>query len=548
MELDKSVLDTPVFSALAETSEKRYIYVCNMATNVSRWSRNAVEYFGLPGEYMYDAASIWIEHIHPNDRQKYLESLEDLFSGRALARDFDYRAKNKNGEYVVCTCHGVVLKGEHGGPDLFAGSIENHGIMENIDAVTGLYNIYEFWKRIHARCEEKKQTSVLEIGINNFSDINDVHGYQTGNDILKRVAEIFLDMVGDRGMIFRMDGVRFAFCFGKKDKVWMSKFYRSLQEEVRKGFFSDGTRLTISLSGGAVICGGREDEHSILAGVSYALAQSKYKHHGELVFFDDEDTEHKERDLGLIEALRRSVLDGCEGFYLCYQPMVMAGEEELIGMEALLRWRGEPFGDVPPGVFIPWLENDTCFYEMGLWILEQAVKDAGKLLRKYPDFIINVNVAYTQLERVGFVKSVETILKKAKFPPENLCLELTERCRVLDREYLKKEIYQLKALGVQVAIDDFGTGFSSLTLLKDLPVDMLKIDREFIMGIEQKFENQTIVESIIQCANALGIKVCVEGIENQKLIEFMERYNAHSYQGYYYSKPVTIEQFLEKYM
>lgn len=119
---------------------------------------------------------------------------------------------------------------------------------------------------------------------------------------------------------------------------------------------------------------------------------------------------------------------------------------------------------------------------------------------------------------------------------------------MLDKEYLKREIYRLKALGVQVAIDDFGTGFSSLTLLKDLPVDTLKIDREFIMGIEQKFENQAIVESIIQCANTLGVKVCVEGIENQKLIEFMKKYGVHSYQGYYYSKPVEIEEFLQKYV
>lgn len=547
MELDKSVLDTPVFSALAGTSEKRYIFVCNMETNVSRWSRNAVEYFGLPGEYMYDVAPIWIEHVHPDDRQKYTESLDDLFSGRALVRDFDYRAENKAGEYVVCTCRGIILKGENGEPDLFAGTIENHGVTENIDANTGLYNIYEFWKRLHERCEKGECTSVLEIGINNFSDINDVHGYEAGNEILKKTAAIFLEIAGERGSVFRLDGVRFAFCFGKKDRSWLGRFYRTLQEEVRKKFFADGG-INITLSGGAVICDGSADAHSIMVGSSYALAQSKYKHYGELIFFNDEENHHKKRNLGLLEVLRRCVISEYEGFYLCYQPIVSAEGGEVLGMEALLRWKGEPFGEVPPGEFVPCLENDTCFYELGNWILQQALKDAKKVLKVYPDFIVNVNVAYTQLERVGFVKSVETILKREKFPPENLCLELTERCRVLDKEYLKREIYRLKALGVQVAIDDFGTGFSSLTLLKDLPVDTLKIDREFIMGIEQKFENQAIVESIIQCANTLGVKVCVEGIENQKLIEFMKKYGVHSYQGYYYSKPVEIEEFLQKYV
>lgn len=217
-------------------------------------------------------------------------------------------------------------------------------------------------------------------------------------------------------------------------------------------------------------------------------------------------------------------------------------------MEALLRWNHEPFGEVSPGVFIPWLENDVSFCDLGNWILEKALSDGKPILEKYPDFIINVNIAYTQLENIGFRTAVEEILKRTEFPPENLCLELTERCRVLDREYLKQEIEYFKSIGIKIAIDDFGTGFSSLNLLSELSVDTLKIDRGFVLDIEDKPTNQAIVEAVTLCARKLGVKVCIEGVETRKLIDFLNQYGAYSYQGYYYSKPVRKEEFINKFV
>ena len=548
MELDKSVLDSQVFTAFADTSKKRYIYMCNMETGVSRWSRYAIEYFGLPDEYMYNAGAVWLDNVHPDDREVYTREMDLIFSGQKDKFELEYKAKNKDGEYVVCTGRGLVIKGENGQPDLFAGTIVNHSIIDDIDAVSGLYNIYGFWKYMRRICEYNENISILEVSVNNFTDINEKYGYEFGNYLIKKISELFLSKVRNNGYVFRMDGVRFAFIFTDKDEEWIKNFYIELQVELKEKNIAYKDKFTTTISGGAVIAPENIDEYSILASVSYALSKSKHERHGQLVFFDNTTLESNRKNLELLEALRHCVLNDCEGFYICYQPLVSAKEEQLVGMEALLRWKHETFGEVPPGMFIPWLENDACFYDLGNWILERALTEGKSILEKYPDFIINVNIAYTQLENIGFRDAVERILERTGFPAKNLCLELTERCRVLDREYLKHEIEYFKSIGIKIAIDDFGTGFSSLNLLSELPVDTLKIDRGFVLDIEDRPANQAIVEAVTLCARKLGVKVCIEGVETRKLIDFLEQYGAHSYQGYYYSKPIRREEFIQKYV
>lgn len=548
MELDKSVLDSPVFTAYAETSKSKYIFMCNMGTGVSRWSKYAVEYFGMPDEYMYNAGAVWINYLHPDDQDAFAEEMDLIFSGQKMTHELEYRAKNKNGEYVVVTGRGVVIKGEDGQPNLFAGTIENHGIVDDVDPVAGLYNIYGFWKYMKDICGHSRNVSILEVGVNNFSDINEKYGYEFGNHLIKKIAELFLDKVRKNGLVFKMDGVRFAFVFTDKDETWIKQFYADLQVALKEKNREYNDKFTTTISGGAVISPENIDEYSVLASVSYALAKSKHERHGQLVFFDNTTLESNRKNLELLEALRHSVLNDCTGFYLCYQPLISAKEEQLVGMEALLRWRDETIGEVPPGVFIPWLENDACFYDLGNWILEKALTEGKSILEKYPDFIINVNIAYTQLENIGFRDAVESVLERTSFPAKNLCLELTERCRVLDREYLRNEIEYFKSLGIKIAIDDFGTGFSSLNLLSELPVDTLKIDRGFVFDIEDKPANQAIVEAVSLCARKLGVKVCIEGVETRELIDFLDQYGAYSYQGYYYSKPIRKEVFIEKYI
>ena len=160
MGLDRSGLEGRIFDGFAATSTKRYVYLCNMTTGVSRWSRNAVEYFDMPAEYLENAGFIWAEKVHPEDRPAFLKSNEEIFSGKSDYHEMEYRVLNKEGDYVVVTCRGVVMRGKEGEHDLFLATISNHGITENIDSITSLHNVYGFWNQL-AQYKGSQTSSVL---------------------------------------------------------------------------------------------------------------------------------------------------------------------------------------------------------------------------------------------------------------------------------------------------------------------------------------------------------------------------------------------------
>ena len=543
MELDRTGLDSRIFDALSESSRRRYIYACNMQTGVSRWSKHISEDFDMPGGYLTDALELWGSLLHPEDRGVFFEDLRAIAAGEKNNHMLDYRVMDKNGNYVMCTCRGMVSRGKIGEPDLFAGSITNHGITERVDATTNLYNVYSFLQEIRKRNGEK--WLIMQLGINRFSIVNDVYGYAFGDKVLKKFADKLVTVTRGVGNVYRMDGAKFAIIFPNPD-VDVEKIYACVQQIAKNEIIVDSNYIPLTVSCGVVKTDHADTgEYTIQASASYALDKSKHTMHGELVYFQDEFQEYSRTTLELLDVMRQSVVDGCKGFYMCYQPVVEANAGKIIGMEALLRWNREPYGEVPPGRFIPWLENDPCFFELGNWILEQALSEGKNIIHENPHFVINVNVSATQLERRKFRESVMEILQRTGFPAKNLCLELTERCRAMDKEYLNEEIHFLRSNGIKVALDDFGTGQSSLELLCEFPFDCLKIDRGFVRDIEINHAAQVVVDSIVQCANGLGMQVCVEGVENEQLRDFIRQYGAHSHQGYLYSRPIRMEQFMK---
>ncbi len=548
-DLDITELDSRIFEGLAESSKRRYVYVCDMRSRISRWSKNAVEEFNLPGEYLKNAGDIWAEVIHPEDRDAYLEDLKAIFAGEKKCHTLDYRFKNRHGDYVMCTCKGNVLKGKDGEADLFVGSVTNHGIMDNIDGTTNLYNIYEFWENMHRyTCGNTgKKMTLLLLSINGFGFVNDTYGYNVGNKLLRAFAQIVKDVIGAKGKVYRLDGVRFACCIDGNDKESVNRLYKQIQKKARYSLYVENVRISVTISAGAVIYSDKYDEYSIQTSARYALAQSKHKRQGDVVFFDDSLLQDNKKNLELMNVIRDSIINDFNGFYLCYQPIMDSKNEKLIGAEALLRWKNDRFGEVPPGMFIPWLENDPSFWELGNWILKKALTDCKPIVVQSEDFIINVNIAYPQLAKTDFIDSMKNILKETAYPAENLCLELTERCRKLDKGYLQDTVNALKQLGIKIAIDDFGTGFSSLELLSELKVDTLKIDRAFMVDIENNHSNQAIVKAVTGCADDLHIKVCVEGVEDRQVIDFVKQYMVYSYQGYYFSRPIPMDIFEKRY-
>jgi EAL domain-containing protein (putative c-di-GMP-specific phosphodiesterase class I) len=309
----------------------------------------------------------------------------------------------------------------------------------------------------------------------------------------------------------------------------------------------EGTKLPLDICGGAyILTSGNIGEYAVQSSITYAMEQSKHEKHGELVFFDSDVDGASLRDLELLSCLRRSVADSCRGFYLCYQPLIEARTGVVVGIEALARWQNEAYGEVSPGRFIPMLENEPCFYELSNWILEQALRDVARILPYKKDFFVNVNISYTQLQRHTFRDDVMAALDRTGVPPENLRLELTERCRQLNMDFLRGELNFFRNHGIRIVLDDFGTGTASLNLVAELPLDGMKIDQSFVLRILNKPANSVIVESTVGCANKLGVEVCLEGVENEQIRQFVLQYPVQLHQGFHYAKPMVIDKLLEE--
>ncbi len=538
------MLDT-LFRSFEIVAEGTYVYLCDMKYDYSRWSKNAVDAYGLPSEYMYGAGDIWENHIHPEDREAYHKGINDIFTGNAAGHDMQYRAQRITGEYDVCTCRGTVIRDPAGEPDYFAGTIRNHGLQGHVDTLTGLRNQYGFFEDLDSCIKRNASINVILLSISRFSEINEMYGYHFGNRVLQDYAREVYEETGNAGHSYRIDGTKFAVISNTLSIEEIRDKYNAFRARLQDSFTVDGRKILLNLNCGALRVDSFDiDSQTVYSCLNFACEESKALRKGEMVEFRNALSDENHQRLEMLHAIRASITRGYEGFYLLYQPVVDAETEALIGAEALLRWKNDRYGTVPPDAFIPVLESDPLFPELGEWILRESILAARQMMKRIPGFVINVNLSYSQLEKPDFVDRVLYILKALDYPPEHLCLEVTERCRLLDMKMLENVIVSLKSRGVRIALDDFGTGFSSVGIIKDLPLDVIKIDRSFVRNIEKNDTDKYLVKNVVDLASLFRSKVCVEGIETAGMRDILRMFRVNSFQGYYYAKPIPLEECL----
>ncbi|WP_026508284.1 EAL domain-containing protein [Butyrivibrio sp. MC2013] len=529
-----------IFDTFVVVSKSRYAVVYDIFNHYARWSTNAVEFFGLSGEYIENADTEWHKRIHPDDRKNYEQRIMAMIAGIKQDSPLEYRAMDKNGEYVACSSKGTIIKDYSGRPAYLAFFITNHGIVSNKDPITDTDNLYEMFNALRQQRERQEKSSVLIIDAIHFDDINRTYGYMFGNQVLRAMADLVVNLVKDEGVVYRGDGTSIIVISGSLELDGMRRLYSRIREQLKSAFYVSGTRITLNIAGGVLVNDNfAVDEHTIYTSAKYALDASKNMNHGGLVVYHNEHQDQNARRIELLDAIRSDIMNKCSGFYLVYQPIISAKDSHMIGAEVLLRWHNEAFGDVMPDSFIPLLENDSVFFELGNWILEQSFNETRSIISVFPEFMLNINLTFMQLERSEFRTTLMDLMRRTRFPASNLTLELTKRCRQMSREHLKSQVDFLKSSGSQIALDV--EEFSSLDLLRALPVDHIKIDRRFLRDIDRNLVNQYIVEAMAGFAQHMNVHVTLTGIENAQMLDFVkERFPADSFQGYYYSKPVRI--------
>ena len=544
----KEYLDE-LFRAFEIVAEGAYVYLCDLAYDYSRWSAEAITYFGLPGEYMVGCGKIWEAHILPEDRENYSQSIDAIFSGQVGWHDMQYRARNRDGQYVVCTCRGTVIRGSDGQPLYFAGSIRNNGLVNSVDSLTGLQNQYGLFQHLDALYSKQARANIMMIGIKRFSTINEMWGYDFGNIVIHKLVQELKQIFCNEGVLYRADGVRFVLLTRSLTMEQLAGRYETVRQHICERLEIDGYHPNLQVCGSALEIDTFDvNPQAMFSCLGYAYNLSRERGNGALQIFRNEIDETRTNLMTLINTIRRSIEHDCQGFLLYYQPIMDATTHTLSGCEALLRWRSPEYGLVPPNRFIPIIENDPAFVKLGEWILHRAMEDTKPFLTSCPAFELNVNIAYEQLKQPSFVEMVKRNLTAAAYPPENLCLEITERCRLLDISRLGAIISELRDLGVRFAIDDFGTGYSSMDILNQLKFDVVKIDKVFVDNIAKGGKAVRLIGVMNELAEICGSQVCAEGVETQEQCEIVRQCGVDTIQGYYFSKPVPVDTFQRQFV
>ncbi|MBD5556144.1 MAG: GGDEF domain-containing protein [Roseburia sp.] len=424
--------------------------------------------------------------------------------------------------------------------------LHNENVLPRIDALTDLYSKARLVADIETEIEKKEPFAVLMIKLERFNNLNIIYGSDFTNQVLKEIALQFIYMMDENSAVYRLDGPKFGFILRGCGREKLITFEQKIRERLAKGIHVNGRQITLKICAGAILIeqyDGKAD--SLSSKVAYAMGHSEAEHQGKLIIFNDEVRTSKSVDLELMKVIHQSVRDGCKGFYVEYQPIVLSGTGRIVGAEALVRWRREPYGTVPPGMFIEWMETDPAMYDLGNYVLQTALRETVGLLEILPEFVLNVNVSVRQMEREEFRMEVLRILEQTHFPASHLCLELTERCKDMPLEMIKKEVEFFQGHGIRMAMDDYGTGSASHGIVLHAPMDEIKLDMSFIRGITEDAKKQAMVKSIVEFANSCGMSTCLEGVETEELQNYLRIYQATWFQGYFYSKPIEVGKLWE---
>lgn len=538
------ILFPDIVKAITSLAKKSYISITNLRNGVTWWSEKAMEYFGMQENYTIRGQEKSKRSIHPDDLEDFRRGFLERVAGKNMDEPWKYRVRDGS-TYIRISARAKMLNDKDGKPFVIVIRYNNYGISDEVDATTGLHTEPALDREIMEFLEESGQGALLKIGLDQFSHINVMYGAAFSDKILNCAAQELLRLLKGKGYVYRLSGAKFVISFKKVSKAELQQIYNEIVEAFENTEV-EGKKIPLKVSAGAIFMEPyMKETNAVRSRLTYALSHSRLEHHGELVIFNDEVCGSDENQFELIGVIHQCATHNFEGFRMFYQPIADTKTGKIRGMEALLRWELEPYGMVSPGVFMEWLEQDPCIFDLGNWILRTALTDVQKLRKETEGFFVNVNVAAAQLERREFRSAVMNILKETGARPEELCLELTERCRDLDIHFLRGEVEFFHSQGIKIALDDFGTGNSSLSLALELPFDELKVDMSFIRDIKQKPQNQAMVQSIVDYARRTNTETCIEGIENKEVSDYIEQFGSTWQQGYYYSKPVPIDRFEE---
>lgn len=529
-----------VMAKVTDLSRNLYLLVTDLQKNLTFVPEKTAEFLGMEAGYSLDFYQKLTAHVHPYDIPEYEEAMGKRLKKEALSEPLYIRMGKEKPDYMMGFSVDVLRKENR---EYLIVVLKNENALQEIDAQTDLYSQVKFEEHIKDYLATRRKVAVLEIEFDHMNDMNILYGTNYSEQMQREIGLRFIYMMDADTAVYRMNSSNFAFILRDADREEAEAYMEKIKDTLKENAYIDGHFFEFKIyASGLILDDYKGDISTVQSKLEYTLEKARERRSTGILFFNDLVLSYGGMDLDLMKIIHQSVLNHCDGFYVEYQPIVTSEDGKIMGAEALVRWKKEPYGAIPPGLFIDWLENDPSMYDLGNFVLEQALWDSKSFLQQNPEFFINVNVSAKQLERPDFCRVVLELLDKTEFPVRHLCLEITERCRSLPVSVINERMAVLRGYGIKFAMDDFGTGSSSSAMALEMLIDEIKIDMSFIRKILVNKKNKAIVQSMVDFANATNIKSCLEGVENKALEDYLRTVGATWFQGYYYSKPVGADE------
>lgn len=417
------------------------------------------------------------------------------------------------------------------------------------DMNTGLMNRNYFIVKLRNMIEKAKENkdivSVLFVDVDHFRRVNDGMGMLMGDELIQIIGQHFKDLVSEHVMVshFNTD----VFCIAVYDPCGsysvdniISEIKTKLDEPIR---LSNSTELNITVSiGVAEYPECAQDALNLINCAEIVMLKSKKAQKNGVQYYDSPIIQEFIEKVNIEQRLEKALRD--KGFFMCYQPQYSTDGKTLRGMEALVRWKDEDGKIISPATFIPLAEKNGSILRLGDWIMEKSLSDFAKWREKFyvDDITLSINISALQFKNKAFIKTLMHLLEQYHLPPTLIELEITESVFIDDMDDVIEKMNILREMGIRFSMDDFGTGFSSLSYLRRLPIDTLKIDKSFIDSVVTDCPTRTIAETIIEMGKKLGFHTIAEGVEDEVQFDILRDIGCDNIQGYYMGRPMVSEK------
>ena len=517
-----------------------YLFLMNIETGVIRFFGEDSNSFDISdGRELAIGVLDMLNYVHTNDRALVKKAISSVISHDVEKIDINFRMyDNNNTNMRWVNCRGSVIKDEMDDHFVFIGRISQNAVKHLYNPITTLFNKAKL--KMDLQNESADDFSCLMLlDIDNLSEINLKHGSVYGDTLLKALAEE-LEKRFSMGQIYHAE----KDCFVVLLDVNSSKEATKIFDELKSSLAG---KCSISAS---VVPNDKSLYISAENIYDYAvqtLNNAKKNNIGQIVFFSEDSLLERISAVELLEELEESIKEKCRGFSLVYQPQISAEDYSIISAEALLRFESKTKGQIFPDQFIPVLEQTGLINEVGIWVVNEALRKCKQWREFIPDFKISVNISPKQLEKKRIAAQITSLLTKHGLPGEALILEITESAQLDENEDVYAIITKLRQAGIQIAIDDFGTGYSNLGNLKHLNANILKVDHLLIRDIKENGYNYNLIHNVIEFAKSNSLKVCLEGVENKSELIVLSGLQPDIFQGYLFDKPCSEESLEAKY-